>query len=70
MTIEEAIEKLNVLSSYETAPEKRKAYKKCINTIIFELRILRLQIDFVNTINNKYSELVTKLFETINKKEF
>lgn len=34
MTIEEAIAKLNVLSSYDTTAEKREEYKQCINAIL------------------------------------
>lgn len=34
MTWQEAITRLNVLSSYDTEKEKRDQYKECINALI------------------------------------
>ena len=36
----QAIAKLNVLSSYETDPEKREQYKECINALLKDLEVL------------------------------
>lgn len=42
MTSKEAITQLNVLSSYDTAIEKRVKYKECIYAILDDLEILDL----------------------------
>lgn len=42
MTSKEAIAKLNVLSSYDTAKEKRDEYKECIYAIQKDLEVLEL----------------------------
>lgn len=40
MTSKDAIAKLNVLSSYDTAADKREEYKECINAILKDLEVL------------------------------
>lgn len=57
MTIEEAIAKLNVLSSYDTTAEKREEYKKCINVIIRELdkyKIAKSLLDMICDEDRKF----------------
>ncbi len=63
MTIEEAIEKLNVLSSYDTAPEKREEYKKCINVIIRELKKYKLAKAILEAIYDEDKKFILDLKE-------
>ena len=63
MTIEEAIEKLNVLSSYDTAPEKREEYKKCINVILRELKKYKLAQALLEGIYDENRKIIIDLKE-------
>lgn len=68
MTIEEAIEKLNVLSSYDTPMEKRLEYKQCIIAIQQEMEVFKiLKNSLIIKIGDYYENFNAYLIRITNK---